>query len=350
MNYITTNLRTNNVVHNFNPFTAHTHDLVRENKAGYRLPPADAYARRIAEEAEAWLDHARERSRMKGDTLVRKALSTVAFTLRHRAHDLAVPTKLVGTSKHQPTLWQLVRSGVGLGTALDVEELREDRRVRLVVSIDSDELGEVQSKHVAWLRPLLPFSAGLYLVRVTGQEGDFTLGCNVAVGRVGGAVEALRHALGSDVGGDGYGGDGASQAAVAPVSSEPRPLPAGGGGAGGDGAAGDPEAEHGHDHDAAIQDVVLYRGIDGAAHAALGARPLEHVVRHSPSGIEWGYGGSGPADLARSILFAFTDEATAERHCVRFKDEFVAAVPRAGGVIRGAAVLAFLAACSSGQR
>ena len=31
-------------------------------------------------------------------------------------------------------------------------------------------------------------------------------------------------------------------------------------------------------------------------------RPLKHFSRHSPSGFEWGYAGSGPADLARSIL------------------------------------------------
>ena len=31
-------------------------------------------------------------------------------------------------------------------------------------------------------------------------------------------------------------------------------------------------------------------------------RPLPQVVHHSPSGFEWGYGGSGPADLALSIL------------------------------------------------
>src|SRR4051812_6776125 len=30
--------------------------------------------------------------------------------------------------------------------------------------------------------------------------------------------------------------------------------------------------------------------------------PLRHHVRHSPDGFSWGYGGSGPADLARSIL------------------------------------------------
>jgi hypothetical protein len=29
---------------------------------------------------------------------------------------------------------------------------------------------------------------------------------------------------------------------------------------------------------------------------------LPHVVKHSPTGMEWGYAGSGPADLARSIL------------------------------------------------
>lgn len=33
-----------------------------------------------------------------------------------------------------------------------------------------------------------------------------------------------------------------------------------------------------------------------------GGRPLRHVNRHSPDGFEWGYSGSGPADLALSIL------------------------------------------------
>lgn len=30
--------------------------------------------------------------------------------------------------------------------------------------------------------------------------------------------------------------------------------------------------------------------------------PLRHHVLHSPSGFAWGYGGSGPSDLARCIL------------------------------------------------
>lgn len=29
---------------------------------------------------------------------------------------------------------------------------------------------------------------------------------------------------------------------------------------------------------------------------------LRHLVRHSPTGFQWGYGGSGPSDLARSLL------------------------------------------------
>jgi len=29
---------------------------------------------------------------------------------------------------------------------------------------------------------------------------------------------------------------------------------------------------------------------------------LPHLVKHSPTGLEYGYGGSGPGDLARSIV------------------------------------------------
>jgi hypothetical protein len=45
------------------------------------------------------------------------------------------------------------------------------------------------------------------------------------------------------------------------------------------------------------------RASDGRALAWIdGDTPLPHVVHHSPTGFEWGYGGSGPADLALSIL------------------------------------------------
>lgn len=37
---------------------------------------------------------------------------------------------------------------------------------------------------------------------------------------------------------------------------------------------------------------------------------LDHLVKHSPDGFEYGYGGSGPSDLARSIVgdYMVTDD------------------------------------------
>lgn len=51
----------------------------------------------------------------------------------------------------------------------------------------------------------------------------------------------------------------------------------------------------------------ILRRVDGTARCmVIGhdgvAYPLPHLVHHSPTGFEWGYGGSGPADLARSIV------------------------------------------------
>jgi hypothetical protein len=49
--------------------------------------------------------------------------------------------------------------------------------------------------------------------------------------------------------------------------------------------------------------------------------PLRHVVVHSPTGFEWGYGGSGPADLALSILADHFGEHQKARR--RFSEEGV---------------------------
>ena len=52
-----------------------------------------------------------------------------------------------------------------------------------------------------------------------------------------------------------------------------------------------------------------FRDQSGQAHVAVDQdgelRPLPHLVRHSPTGMAWGYAGSGPADLARSLLAHF---------------------------------------------
>lgn len=63
--------------------------------------------------------------------------------------------------------------------------------------------------------------------------------------------------------------------------------------------------------------MKVYVGVrdqDGTAHVFVEAdgqprRRLDHIILHSPTGLEWGYGGSGPADCALSILADFLGEA-----------------------------------------
>lgn len=58
-----------------------------------------------------------------------------------------------------------------------------------------------------------------------------------------------------------------------------------------------------------------------------GTRPLQHRVRHSPDGFQWGYGGSGPADLARSILWDHFGEEPPPALYQAFKFDVVAGWP-----------------------
>ncbi len=58
-------------------------------------------------------------------------------------------------------------------------------------------------------------------------------------------------------------------------------------------------------------------------------RPLKHIVRHSPTGFEIGYGGPGPADLALSILVDFYKDTAAPMEAAQwnyqaFKRAFLA--------------------------
>ena len=61
--------------------------------------------------------------------------------------------------------------------------------------------------------------------------------------------------------------------------------------------------------------------VDGAP---LDWRSSLAVRNHSPTGPAWGYGGSGPAQLALAILLAVTDEVTAERYYQKFKWDVLA--------------------------
>ena len=58
------------------------------------------------------------------------------------------------------------------------------------------------------------------------------------------------------------------------------------------------------------------------------------LTRHSPTGLEWGYGGSGPADLALNALFFFSkDLEFAQEHYQDFKWLHIAGIPQAGGTV-----------------
>ena len=47
---------------------------------------------------------------------------------------------------------------------------------------------------------------------------------------------------------------------------------------------------------------------------------------HSPTGLEWGYGGSGPAQLALTLLGAVRDKPFAMTYYQRFKQDVVASL------------------------
>jgi len=53
----------------------------------------------------------------------------------------------------------------------------------------------------------------------------------------------------------------------------------------------------------------------------------QQVYNHSPDGFNWGYGGSGPAQLALAILLEATDEKEASRLYHSFKWEIISRLP-----------------------
>ncbi|MFO7172589.1 MAG: DUF6166 domain-containing protein [Bacillota bacterium] len=84
----------------------------------------------------------------------------------------------------------------------------------------------------------------------------------------------------------------------------------------------------------------VYRGIRARGKCEVlvqsGSRTytLRHRVLHSPTGFEWGYGGSGPADLALAILADVTGSvAYAKAMYQLFKWDVIASLPYEGWVL-----------------
>jgi hypothetical protein len=97
--------------------------------------------------------------------------------------------------------------------------------------------------------------------------------------------------------------------------------------------------------DALIEGVTCWRAPDGTARSSI---PQWHV-HYAPKGFDWGFGGSGPADLALNVLALFLPLAP-EANSVALRDgssvsedawalhqafkyDLIATLPRAGGDI-----------------
>jgi hypothetical protein len=61
--------------------------------------------------------------------------------------------------------------------------------------------------------------------------------------------------------------------------------------------------------------------------------PSLEVYSHSPTGFEWGYGGSGPSQLALAILLELYGRSTALHYYQAFKYKFIVAAAQDGFVI-----------------
>jgi hypothetical protein len=106
--------------------------------------------------------------------------------------------------------------------------------------------------------------------------------------------------------------------------------------------------------DALIEGVACWRAPDGTARSSI---PQRHV-HYAPKGFDWGFGGSGPADLALNVLTLFlplTPDATgvalrdgsaiseaAWALHQEFKYDLIATLPRAGGDISAESIRAWI--------
>lgn len=76
------------------------------------------------------------------------------------------------------------------------------------------------------------------------------------------------------------------------------------------------------------------RGIYETGEVTIKGRSLsparsQAVRNHSPDGFSWGYGGSGPAQLALALLLEYADQGTSECLYQDFKWDVVANLPQA---------------------
>ena len=101
--------------------------------------------------------------------------------------------------------------------------------------------------------------------------------------------------------------------------------------------------------------AVTYRGVRTPTGATVTAcrdadpAPLVHIERHSPDGYEWGYHGSGPLDLAYSILCDFASPGLANAAYRQFAHRVIATLPHAEWTITARQISDFLVETAVGK-
>lgn len=79
--------------------------------------------------------------------------------------------------------------------------------------------------------------------------------------------------------------------------------------------------------------IIEARRNGGMPSVTVAGRPLRlrlDLGGHSPSGVEWGYAGSGPAQLALALLALVADDETAIEYHQQFKLGVIAGLPERG--------------------
>jgi len=108
------------------------------------------------------------------------------------------------------------------------------------------------------------------------------------------------------------------------------------------------DAERVKQNDDGCDEIVPYDGGDfwierlNFSEGGCRTNVQRRVYKHSPTGFNFGYGGSGPADFALNLLMMVTNEHTAQRVYQDFKWRFVAGGKNDRLVIPRAAVIDFL--------
>lgn len=62
----------------------------------------------------------------------------------------------------------------------------------------------------------------------------------------------------------------------------------------------------------------------------LSPKESQELRNHSPDGFAWGYGGSGPAQLALALLLKFTTKEKALKYYQQFKWDIISGLPGSG--------------------